>query len=72
MKSKKKSNRDDDVLSDILSLVGIEVSPSVINNWDDEQYIIAEKWGIILFRASDNNVRLPNMPDFLKEYKEGY
>lgn len=63
---RKSWKRDDEVLSDILGLVSIEVTPAVVSTWSDEQCQQAERWaGAVHLRASDNVVRVPPKPDFL-------
>jgi hypothetical protein len=67
--------RDDTVLSDILSLVGIEASSDQIAQWTDTQCEDAEEWAACThLRANDHyDVKVPKEPEFLEPYKvHGY
>jgi hypothetical protein len=64
--------RDDLILSDILSLVSISVSPEVISGWTDSNCEEAEEWAACMYlKASDNyGVKIPKEPKFLAQYKK--
>jgi hypothetical protein len=66
--------RDDIVLSDILCLVGVEVTPEVIATWSDDDCEEIEHWASSTYlRASDNyGVKIPPEPKFLQQYKKVY
>lgn len=54
---------------DFLSLVCCDVPKRVIRKWTPQQVELAEKWaGAVHLRASDNIVRVPPMPKFLKPF----
>lgn len=62
--------RDDSVLVDILSLVGINVTEEIVSTWTDHQCDLAEAWACkVHLKASDNkHIRVPPQPDFLNQY----
>jgi hypothetical protein len=64
--------RDDEVLSDILSLVSVIVSPQVISTWTDSNCQDAEEWAACTYcKVSDHyNTKVPKEPKFLAQYKK--
>lgn len=57
---------DPEVLVNLLSLVGVTVSPSVVASWTASQQRQARKWaGATHLSASDNDVVVPERPAFL-------
>lgn len=62
--------RDDSVLVDILSLVGVEVTEEIVSTWTDSQCNEAENWACKLaLKASDHSyIRVPKKPTFLEEF----
>ena len=68
-----KDKNDPGVISDLLSLVGIDVPARIVALWTDEQIEQAICWaGQEHLGASDNIIhgRYP-MPEFLKEWQNG-
>jgi hypothetical protein len=64
--------RDDEALQLSLMLVSIAPIPSLIEigTWTDEQCALAEDWaGCVHFSASDNNNRVPAVPEHLAPYQ---
>lgn len=64
--------RDDEATRDLLSLVlhKKELPLEVVAGWTDEQRLLAEDWaGAVHLSASDNNNRVPAMPEFLNQYR---
>lgn len=60
-------DRDDAILSDILSLVNLEISPEAISTWTEQQCQEAENWACkVYLKASDNQVKVPRKPQFLE------
>jgi len=58
------------IIADMLGLVGIDVEASDVAQWTKVQQEQAEKYAAKAhLRASDNNVRVPTMPAFLKGYE---
>ena len=58
-------HRDDQVLSAILSLMNIEISPEIIATWSDDDCQQAEDWA-----SSDFNDDIVFAePEFLQQYK---
>jgi hypothetical protein len=63
---KEKYVSDPAVLSDILGLVGVHLSPSRCAELTAGQQEEAEKWAAKSYlKASDNNVRVPKKPEWL-------
>ena len=63
---------DPQVISDILSLVGYEVSAQAVAAWPFRKQIDALVWaGRTHLRASDNIVRVPARPDWMGEPWKG-
>ena len=66
----KRFQRDNQVTCDMLELVSLrtEVSLEEITGWTDAQCLLAEDWAwAVHLSASDNNNRVPAVPDHLKE-----
>jgi hypothetical protein len=58
----------DQVLSDLLLLVGVTVTPEQLAAWTPEQREQAAQWaGLVHLDASDNDVDVPERPTFLDE-----
>lgn len=56
-------------LQDLLLLVDVDVPIGGIVGWTDDQMRAAEKWaGRVHLSASDNPVRVPPMPEFLRPF----
>lgn len=65
--------RDDSVLVDILSLVGVIVTDEIVSTWTDAQCELAESWAAKYYlRASDNIVRVPKRPEFLTSHVKSW
>lgn len=63
--------RDDLVVHDTLTLADVWVPMEVIKQWSIVQVLEATYWaGKEYLKASDNNVRVPSMPEFLREYRK--
>lgn len=64
-----KWTRDDQATQDLVTLVCDRlVMLSVIERWTDEQCRQAEEWAAAVhFRASDNAVKVPQMPAHVAE-----
>jgi hypothetical protein len=61
------------VLSDMLSLVGITATPNYIHDtWSTTQWAQAAEWASLHLNASDNDVPVPNRPTFLDDYVSAY
>ena len=57
------------ILRDILLLASVDVPLSHIREWTPEESALAEEWANKSYlRASDNPVRVPPKPEFLKAY----
>lgn len=57
------------LLRDILLLASVDVPLEDIRQWTPEESAAAEAWASKSYiRASDNPVRVPPKPDFLKRY----
>lgn len=66
-------NNHDDLhsLADLLLLVGVKVDASDVAEWTVHQQNLASDWAAKThLRASDNPVRVPPMPEFLKRFEE--
>ncbi len=60
---------DAEVTADLLGLVGISVSSEIVSVWTEEQVQAAEDWAAAAhLEASDNDVKAPPMPGFLRPY----
>jgi len=59
------------VISDILGLVGVIVTPKHVMGWTPVQRVRAERWAAASYlQASDNDgIVVPEMPKFLKPYE---
>ncbi|TCO57171.1 hypothetical protein [Actinocrispum wychmicini] len=56
----------DEVLTDLLALVGVIVSPELMAEWTIDQRAEAANWaGAVHLHASDNDVTVPRKPTFL-------
>lgn len=67
--------RDDLAVQTALCLVSVDPIPSIdeIRTWTDEQCLVAEDWAwAVHFKASDNNNRVPAVPEHLKPYQRKY
>lgn len=65
---KKKSPRGQ-ILSDLLGVVDIQVTPEIVMKWTTKQREKAEKWAARShLRASDNDIFVPKRPSFLDMY----
>lgn len=63
--------KDMRVTRDLLLLAGIKVPLVDMREWSGWQFSQAEEWAAKVYsRASDNPVRVPAKPGFLKKYKE--
>jgi|GEM_PF-932745 len=60
------------IITDLLSLAGVEVTPTEVSNWADDMREEASNWGAAAahLRASDNDVEVPVMPTFLEKFRE--
>jgi hypothetical protein len=66
-----KRTRDPHVTRDLLLLVGIRVSLFSIRCWSRNEVEAAKKWAAKMhLYASDNIVRVPPKPEFLKRYEK--
>jgi hypothetical protein len=55
-----------DRIGELLSLVDVEIPGELIDAWSQEQIMEAGDWATRSYlRASDNNVRVPERPNFL-------
>lgn len=61
------------VLRDLLLLVGVQVSKETIKRWSDHQKRKATEWAsLVHLAASDNDVEIPNRPEFLPAEGDDY
>lgn len=61
----------DELLRDLLLLVGYNIPPTVISGWLTGQREAAEKWASAAhLHASDQDVEVPDFPEFLEEFIE--
>jgi hypothetical protein len=59
--------RSDEATADLLGLVGVKVTPEAVADWTDAQIEAAEDYaGAAHLQASDNDIEVPPLPDFLK------
>lgn len=71
----KEYTRNDEVVQTALMLVDIAPTPSLdeIRTWTDEQCLLAEDWAWnVHASASDNNNRVPAVPEHLARYRNRY
>lgn len=62
--------RDEEAIAELLGLVGIKVDADAVTYWLDDQVKRAEDWAAAAhLQASDNNIKVPPMPMFLKPYE---
>lgn len=72
---KDNASRKPDAIRDMLSLVLHDSLPSTIEieTWTPEQRLLADDWAMCVHTsASDNNNRVPAIPDHLKPYRRSY
>ena len=61
------------VLRDLLLLVGVRVSKETIKRWSDHQKRKVTEWAsLVHLSASDNDVEIPNRPEFLPAEGDDY
>lgn len=59
-----------EILQDILKLIDEDVPLCVIETWSARERECVETWAEkVYLKASDNNVRVPPVPDVLKKYR---
>lgn len=71
----KSFKRNHEVTQTLLTLVDVAPIPSImeIETWTDEQCLLADDWARCChFSASDNNNRVPAIPEHLKLYRPDY
>lgn len=61
-------NIPDEALSDLLLLVGVTRPPAQVAEWSPEQRALAYEWAAAVhLSASDNDVAVPERPEFLTD-----
>lgn len=63
--------RNEEATAMLLELAAVDVTPEIVADWTDEQVQQAEEWaGAVHFRTSDNAIRVPPMPVFLRQFDQ--